>query len=273
MSIPASKTAATRDKVLDDAANNVNDLETEEEIEEIDGEETEDSKLEAAVNEAVGKITRDNKGRYVLPEGLSPELRIAVLSEKRRRDTQSSFTKEAQEKKALKAENAALKHRVSEYAKIELTAEQQTELEDLKFSDPEAWREKLNAYEKEHKEKHNKKLDEELGQVSADILANEELEQRKDTLKQFNKVHPDFKLDDDVIKNDIPPRIVKKLETGVISFEAFLQECYDYLKTGKVVKQDKLSQQPNLSKVGGGQSPDKHAAKEDIILSYSKEVF
>lgn len=276
MSNPANK-AATQVQDLDDAdldneqANSNADSEVDETDDEGDAEEQ--KAFEGAVAEAVKNISRGKDGKYVLPKGLSPEVRYAALLEQRRRDTQSEFTKGTQAKKALEAENNALKKKAMGSVKLDLTAEQAEELDDLKFSDPEAWRKKMNKLEREAHAKQEQSLNDEIAQVSADTLAKDELERRKDVLAEFNKEHPGFQLNDQIIANDIPPRIVKRLETGTISFEAFLNECHDYLTTGKVVKQEKLRDQPNLSKVGGGTRPDKHAEKEDMILSYNKEVF
>lgn len=273
MSNPAK--AATQVEGLDDAEleEELNSNEGESEDEESDDEAEGIKAFESAVLEAVKEMKRGKDGKYILPKGLSPEVKHAAILEKRRRDTQSEFTRQAQAKKALEAENNALKKKAVGSVKVELTAEQAEELEDLKFSDPEAWRKKMNKYEREAHIKQEKELEEEIAKVSSDTLAKDELERRKEVLIEFNQAHPDFELDDDVIQNDIPPRITKRLETGEISFEAFLQEVYDYTKTGKTVYQEKTRQQPNLSKVGGGSRPDKHAEKEDIILSYNKEVY
>ena len=278
MSTPAK--AATQVEELDGEVNKEELNNDGEELEEEDGESEDESSsaeevkaFESAVSNAVKNMKRGADGKYILPKGLSPEVKHAAILEKRRRDTQSEFTKIAQAKKALEAENNALKKKSLGSVKIELTAEQAEELEDLKFSDPEAWRKKMNKYEREAHAKQSKELDDEIAQVSADTLAKDELERRKEVLIEFNRANPGFQLDDDVIQNDIPPRITKRLETGEISFEAFLQEVLDYTKTGKVVKQEKTRNQPNLSKVGGGSRPDKHAEKEDIILSYNNEVY
>lgn len=239
-----------------------------------DAAENKATKFETAVNEVVKNITRGADGKYILPDDVSEEVRYAAILEQRRRDTQSEFTKAAQVKKALEAENKALKQKAIGEVKLTLTDEQKEELDTLKFEDPEAWRKKMNRYEREALDKHAKEVDDEIAQVSADTLAKDELERRKDVLTEFNQANPDFQLNDDIIANDVPPRITKKLETGKISFEQFLQEVYDYQKTGKIVKQkEETNDQPNLSKVGGGHRPDKHAEQEDIILSYNKEVF
>lgn len=225
------------------------------------------------VNEAVKGMKLDDKGNYELPEGLSEEVQYAAMAEKRRRDTQAEFSKTKQEAKALKAEKAALLKRIEGNIQIDVTDEQKEELEDLKFSDPEAYRKKMNKYEQDARDKRLKEIDDELKQVSAGSLETEELERRKAVLEEFQSANTDVEINDDVIANDIPPRILKKLETGSITFEAFLIECRDYLKTGKVVKQEKNHQQPNLSKVGGGSKPDQNAVNEDIVLSYNKETY
>lgn len=234
---------------------------------------SENDKFESAVNDAVKNITRGNDGKYIIPEGTSIEVKHAAISEQRRRDTQSEYTKMSQTKKALEAENNALKKRAVSEVTIELTTEQTEEMDNLKFSDPEAWRKKMNRYENEARDKQTKAMNDEIAQVSADTLAKDELEHRKDILSEFNQEHPDFQLNDDLIKNDIPPRITKKLETGKITFVEFLKEVYDYTKTGKVIKQDTTTKQPNLSKIGGSHMPDENAVKVDTITSYNKEVF
>lgn len=225
------------------------------------------------VNEVLRNAKTDDKGRLVLPEDLSEEVKYAVTAEKRLRDTQAAFTQSRQSQKVLEAEKATLLSKVTGKIELNLTTEQAEELEELKFSDPEAWRNKINKLETAARAKTAQDLEDELKQVSTSSLANEELERRAEILEEFNRANPGFQLTDDIIANDIPPRIVMKLETGKISFEAFLQECYDYSKTGKVVKQEETMDQPNLSKVGGGSKPDKNAVKEDIILSYKKETY
>jgi len=225
------------------------------------------------VNEAVKAATVDEEGNLVLPDDLPEEVKFAATAEKRRRDTQSAYTKETQKTKALEAEKSTLLNKLNSSVKVELTTEQAEELEELKFSDPEAWRTRMNTYEAEARAKRTEEIDNDLKQVSAGTLEKEELEQRKQTLQEFQSAHPDFELTDAIIANDIPPRISKKLETGAISFEAFLQECYDFVTTGKVVKQEPNPKRPNMGKFGGGSSPDRNATIEDSITTYKNEVY
>lgn len=225
------------------------------------------------VNKTVSELKKDNKGNYIYPEDMSEELEFAVKTEVRHRHTQSQYTRTRQENKALTAEKSVLKKKATENVKVELTAEQVEELEDLKFSDPEAWRKKVNQYEADAQKKHNSELEEEVKKVSTASLADEEIERRATVLSEFLEANEGFHLDDDVIANDIPPRITRKLNEGKVTFEQFLDECLEYTQAGKTIKQEKVEGEPNLSKVGGRNSPDKNAVKEDAITSYRKEVY
>lgn len=226
-----------------------------------------------AVIKVVNEAQVDDKGNLVLPDNLSEEVKFAATLEKRRRDTQSSYSKLTNTLKAKEAENALLITEVVNDAVLELTQEQNDELEELKFSDPEAWRKKVNAYEADAKKKRSTSINERVKQVAAQTLGAEEIERRKEVLVEFLGANPGFNLDDDVIANDIPPRITRKLEKGDITFEQYLQECLDYTKTGKVIKQEKTMDQPDLNKVGGGNKPSDNAVKEDIVKSYEKETY
>jgi hypothetical protein len=240
---------------------------------------TEDTKSEVTfadrVKETLAKTPVDDKGNLVFSddEEISEELKYAVTAEKRVRDNQANYTKSNQRIKALEAEKSALRNQAIGNVELNLTDEQAAELEDLKFEDPEAWRKKINVLENEAKAKRSQELDEEIKKVSESTLDETEKESRGQQLAEFLEANPGFELDDDIIANDIPPRITNKLEKGDISFTEFLQQCHDYLKTGKVVKQEDLPNTVNLSKVGGSSRPDGNAVKEDIVTSYKKETY
>jgi hypothetical protein len=226
------------------------------------------------VSEAVKGMKLNSKGVYELPEGLPEEVKVAAMAEKKFRDTQSAFTKTKQELNTLKAEKSLLLEKATENVTVELSKEQEEELEELKFSNPEAWRKKLNRYEREAVTKKQQIIEQEVKQISADNLDKEEIERRAEVLSEFKKEHPDFDLNDDIVTNDIPARITKKLEKGDITWEDYIQECYEYLNKGKVVKdKEQAPNRPNLSRLGGGSKPDDKAVAEDTVLSYAKEVY
>lgn len=177
--------------------------------------------------------------------------------EKRFKDTQAYATKIAQEKAEKERELNELKAEISvlkEAAKPSLSIDEamQNELEELKFSDPEAWRDKLNRLEKEANKSFTSKIEEAKKTVSL----QQELERRASILSNFQKEHPDVQLTDELLQFDIPLRITKKLEAGKISYEEFLNEAYNYVKTPKVIGSVNTTlDQPNLSKVGGDDTP------------------
>lgn len=177
--------------------------------------------------------------------------------EKRFKDTQAYATKIAQEKAEKERELNELKAEISvlkEAAKPSLLIDEamQNELEELKFSDPEAWRDKLNRLEKDANKSFTSKIEEAKKTVSL----QQELERRASILSNFQKEHPDVQLTDELLQFDIPLRITKKLEAGKISYEEFLNEAYNYVKTPKVIGSVNTTlDQPNLSKVGGDDTP------------------
>ena len=206
----------------------------------------------------------------------TPESTQQVDYEKRFKDTQAFATKVAQEKadavrelQELKAELSVLKTT----AKPSLTIDEQvqSELEDLKYSDPDAWRAKVNELEQKANLEFNSKIDE-AKKLSSQQL---ELQRRANILTQFQTEHPDVEFTDELLHLDIPQRIVKELENGKVTYEEFLNNVYNYVKTPKVVgSATKTLEQPNLSKTGGDDTPTKNSSSnQNIIQSYENMEF
>jgi len=193
---------------------------------------------------------------------------VEVDYEKRYKDTQGAFTKSQQELKAMKARNKILEELT--VPKVELDEATKTELEKLKFSDPEAWRNRLNTLETEAHTAHRATLNEAENQVNKQT----ELEARDAIFATFQASHPDLNITDDVIKYDVPPRITAKLESGEIGFEQYLSDVAEYLGAPKVIGDgNKVNGQPNLADVGGDNTPTKDAVKKDIVKDYKNIVF
>lgn len=174
---------------------------------------------------------------------------------------QAEYTKSRQEIAALKAKSAALeKHLAS--ANFTLPPEVEAELEQLKYSDPEAWRQKLNAIEN----KRAKDLD-------TEISRQVEVERRTQLLAEYNAANPDYKIDDYVAENVLPRGMVNKLEKGEVSFDSFLKEASNFLKS--IVKHgpgnsEKAGKQSPITQVGGGVStmqniPDMEDDEDDVV--------
>jgi hypothetical protein len=187
----------------------------------------------------------------------------------RRRGTQSAFAKEQQRVKALEVENEKLKGLVTSKVELSLSAEEQEQLDDLKFSDPEAWRQKVNDLETEAK----KKTHDTLNTISQESNSSAELKRREQLLDAYNEEHPGATLTDDVIANDLPPRITSKLANGEATFEEFLAEASNFLNAAPKVGQEELDGPTNLGSVGGGVNPAESAIAEDATLSYNDEIY
>lgn len=225
--------------------------------------------FQTKVNSALEGLTKNEEtGKYEFPEDLSEDVRIAADAERRRRDTQSAYSKKAQENKSLEAENEKLKSLLAEKTTVSLSNEEKEELDELKYSDPEAWRRKMNDLEA----KAGEDLQNTLGEISTEAGKSAELVQRQQLLDAYNEAHPGAELTDEVIKNDIPPRITNKLANGEITFKQFLDEVTVY-RSGFKVGQEEVDNPTNLGEVGGGSEAQDDAVNGDIIQSYAEEIF
>ena len=200
-------------------------------------------------------------------DGIDPVLLFAAKTEKRRRDTQASYTRSQQDLKKTQLLNQRMAETLeTELVKV-LPAQAAAELEELKHQDPDAWRAKITELENTRKSQ----VQEQLQAIEQEAGNKSELEVRIEQLRAFQEANPTVTINDEVIENDIPPRITKKLETGKISFGEFLEECRVYLAKGKVVdKGDTPTDIPDLGSASGSSSkPVRKPSKSQ----YEKEIY
>lgn len=229
------------------------------------------STFQESVNSVVSQMTVDEDGNSKLPDiDMTEEVRYTATLEKRRRDTQAALTREQQNGKAARAEADHLAKGWQESAKLALTTEQEAELEELKHSDPEAWRVKLNDFEQINKSK----FEETRTDIVTKAKQESELERRTRMMEEFNVANPTVKITDDFIATEVPPKYLKQLEAGTISFEDFINTCANYATKDKVLDQGNAAPgTPNLSKAGGGHIPAEADRSADSVDSYKKAVF
>lgn len=223
------------------------------------------------VQDLVTNSIFDDKGNMQLPEGVEADDSVvyAAKLEKQRRDTQSAFTRVSQENKKLTAEKTKMSEAWQQDYMKSLSVGDKAELEELRTQDPDAWRQKMNQLEQEEANKFGDRVT----QVSQEAHQMTELELREQQLAEFNEANPDFQITDDVIDNDIPPRITKKLEEGKITFAEFLTEVKTYVGTPKKIKQDKTSGDPNFSNNPGSDKPSGKALEQQMTNDYKNEIF
>lgn len=198
----------------------------------------------------------------------SSESQQQIDFEKRYKDTQAAYTKSQQELKAVKAKVDVLEKLTT--PQIQIDAEAQKELDDLKYSDPDAWRTKMNNLEIDARSKHQNLIS--AAEQQAAIQA--EMDRRTQVLNEYNRSHPGFEITDEVIQLDVPTRITKKLESGELSFDDFLGEVKEFLYSPKKVgTPNKTLGQPNLGNLGGGDTPSDTSISKDIVANYKNIAY
>ena len=192
------------------------------------------------------------------PKGDEPK---APDYEKMFKDTQAAYTKARQEIAALKTKAAALEAEIQEkgYSIDEAVAE---ELETLKYTDPEAWRQKLNAIESQRAK-----------DIDSKIAAEVEVERRTQLLAEYNAANPNYQLNDYVAQNVLPGSFMRRLDAGEITFEGFIAEASDYLKRVKVGpgNSDKAGKTSPIRQMDGSSSPSPQGSDTDI--QYKDAIF
>lgn len=230
--------------------------------------------FQTRVNDAIKEVTIDEEtGKYVYPDDISEELKYAVAAEKKFRDTQGSYTKNQISLKEVETENEALREQLAKLSNttLELSQADADRLDDLKFSDPSAWRRELNALEIEHSTNAQKKLDESMGEVRKKAGAQFELDRRFEVLKQFNEDRK-TPITVEMLDDDIPPRITKKLADGLLTFEGYLAEVDEYLSKGKVVSNPSVDNGTKLTQSAGSTTPSS-ANEQQGQVDYSTMTF
>lgn len=221
------------------------------------------------VNKIIDSSETDQHGNIVLPDDVPEELKFASRAEKRRRDTQSALAKTTSANAVLTAENEGLTELVKQGKIVHLTSEQEEELKELKFSDPEAWRKQMNSLEQNAADT----MQSNLTDISEKAKLKGATGERKVLLDAFIADNPGLTITDDVLANDIPPRITSALENGEVSFMEFLGNVKEYLSTGKVILDNKPGETPNLSKIGGSDTPGENAEIKGDTDDYEKQMF
>ena len=229
--------------------------------------------FEQKVTSIVSGLTSDEAGNLVIPEDLQLDeaTKYAVVTEKRRRDTQSAYSKAQQRLRVLEAENNTAWETLEAEMSVSLTMEERTELEELKLVDLDKWRTRLNELEGKKKTTVATKR----AAVTAKLSKEDELAMRVEVLKEYNEGNPDHQLTDDVIENDIPPRFTKQLEKGEISFEEFINKCSAYLKKAKVLQgaTEADPTEPDLSTVPGSSKIPAQALAKSSSKDYLNETY
>lgn len=226
---------------------------------------TDTPSYETKVNELVSTMATEG---WQAPADLDPGLLFAANAEKRRRDTQSEFTKSQQQLKAAELKATRLTEKLEAAVMESLPLKQQSRLEELKATDPDLWRSEIEKLENNARGDLAKELDV-IAKESSNLT---ERDQRLQLLDQFLTANPGVTAE--MIDEDVPPRITKKLADGKVTFEEFLAESVKFLTAAKVIDQGAAA--PNLvdlGKASGGSKPGENDKNSSYNASYASEVY
>jgi len=230
--------------------------------------------VQEQVNAVVSAMVQTEEGKWDIPEETLADLPEAIVyaakAEKRYRDTQGGYTKARQRVKELETVNTELTSHVVKNATMHLTNEEREELDDLKTSDPEAWREKIN----EHESTAKKLQEEKITEFQTKGKKASEAEVRTTAYQEFTE-RTGIELNDDVMENQLPASYTKKLSEDKWTFDEFLEAAEKFLTPNVKVKgaDDNPDIPKSMNKLPGGKEPSKEAQTGDAVQSYVKETY
>ena len=143
--------------------------------------------------------------------------------EKQLKDTKAAYTQARQEIAALKTHIGALEEAIANNKNIDIPPEVQRELDQLKVTNPELWRQKLNAIE-------NKRAKD----LSSSISRKTEIARRQAVLEEWNHQNADAQINEYIVNNVLPAGLYNKLKNSEVTFEGFLAEASNFLRQTKM---------------------------------------
>jgi len=232
-----------------------------------------DTEIAELVNEYVHNL--DDKGKLQLPEDMPSWQKHIIRGEKRTRDAQAELSLEQNKFRQSEAKNAVLMETASTMVPedFQLSDTELTELNTLKKNDPDAYRLKVNALEASALEAQQTKLTEMTTKAAEEATAAHTTKNRVTVLAEFRDANPDLSITDDVLVNDVPPRLLAGVTSGQYSYGEYLTKVKEYLTTGKTTTGDETGDPHNMHKLPGGQTPGKKAAEKAGQSDYAKMTF
>lgn len=233
--------------------------------------ETEQKTFEETVTDLARDAKYDTEGMLALPEGTTEEAEYAVTLSLLNKETNDSHMADQQAIASFKAQNDVLTKKVQSLlakgAYSTLNTSDKERLDELRTDDPESWRAEMDALEA----RVSTATDEDLKKQLSDADSGAIIAARSKLLDAHNAANPGRQITQDVIDNDVPPRIKNKLVRGTIDFAEFLAEVSEYTARGKKVVQNPVPKTKKFNTVGGTSDSAKSASVAGT--SYEDEIY
>ena len=224
--------------------------------------------FENLVAKAIKAATKDSEGKWTF-DTTDEAVQYAAMAEIRRRETQAAYTKAQQQLTTVQKEADILFNRIG--GALQLTDEQQAELDDLKTTDLDKWRKRINQLEADQQSNRNTVRD----QIKQQAQQETEQERRARLIAEWNEANPNSMLTDDFIDNDLPPRLLRQLESNEIEFDTFLEKASRFASGKVTLKGTDVDESTAISLGGkpGGATPEDAAAGLDSASTYATETY
>lgn len=247
---------------------------------EVDGQNTNSnpSDQEDVVALALEGYKADENGKVVIPENTPVFVATALKVEQRRRNANSAYSKSEAERLKLKSENEALRAGMADVAKpAGFSAVQQEELDELKFSDVDAYYERRQAFEKANKGAASEVVADAITAAgrTAEVNYNQQVakgrdEAVNDMLTRHNVENPETPISKEMLELDIPPALMNRYTSGELGGPGFLKEVSKFLYADRVVggKHD-VGNEPDFSGATGSSSASDKAKEQTFEEAYA----
>ncbi len=233
-----------------------------------------DTELSELVTKYVHSVDPDDKSKLQLPDDMPDWQKAVIRTEKRARDAQAELSRTQVKLRESDAKNGVLMETASTMVPedFQLNDSEIAELNQLKKTDADQYRLRVNALEAKAKEAQATKLQELTDKAATDATASHTSKNRVSVLADFREANPDLVITDDVLVNDVPPRLLAGVNSGEYSYGEYLNQVKTYLETSKKVP-GKDGEEHNIHQLAGSTTPGKKAAENEGKKSYSKMTF
>jgi len=206
-------------------------------------------------------LHRSSDGSYeVKGDDLGP-LELALLeTEKRRRGSQATISREQAKARRAEIELAKVKEAVP---KVQVTQVDEA----LRYSDPDEYiKQTLDA-------RGGNPYDEVFNtasQQAADEAGHATVEGE---IAFYNEEHPDTQITAEMLEMDLPPRLIREFSEGKLHPQDFLSQAADILYRPTETANQTIPVTPDLGAVGGSTTAESNGSNDKLLDNYANAVF
>ena len=177
--------------------------------------------------------------------------------QKRLQDNRNSFLKASQSLKEKELLAESLRQQLEASKAPQLSKEASEELEELKFSDPDAWFNRKRELEKQASEELQKRL----STVEDEVRTKAKVLTEKELLEHYQSENPTHDL------NAVPYSMRLQYEQGSISLDEFLGQAKDFYTSKQTLATPQTPETPDVSSQTGSSEASKGAGIDDIPIT------